>query len=48
MTRRRIYRALNPPFGGGKEYYDVDNTKEAIDMTAKLNSKTKKKDWVWA
>jgi hypothetical protein len=46
--KRRIYRATNPPFSGGREYLDVENTKEAIEGTKRLNAKSKKKDWVWA
>lgn len=46
--KRRIYRALNPPISGGKQYFDVENTTKAINKAKELNKKSKKKDWVWA
>lgn len=51
MAKRRVYRvyrASNPPFSGGKEYFDVKNQSEAIKKVKALNKKAKKKDWVWA
>jgi hypothetical protein len=45
---RRVYRALNPPVSGGRQYFDVPNQKEAIKKTKELNSRAKKKDWVWS
>jgi hypothetical protein len=48
MTYTRVYRARNPPFSGGKQFYDVKNQKEAIKLRFKLNETAKIKDWVWA
>jgi hypothetical protein len=46
--KRTVYRATNPPLAGGKEYYKVKDTKSAILLTKDLNTRAKKKDYVWA
>lgn len=45
--RRRVYNLEKTPFQGGKDFHDVKNTKEAINLTKELNKKSKKR-WVWA
>jgi hypothetical protein len=44
----RVYRATNPPMDGGRQYFDVSTIETAKYNVIVLNTRARKKDWVFA